>query len=233
MESFRKLTTVSLQGFSYGSYLGNTFAAMFPDRINRLIVDGVVDAYDYKKALWLDNLVDTERGLQLFSFHCARAGYPACALADEHGTSTEESVKQRMDNITNSLYHNPLPIISKSVPGVITYSLVRLITFSVLYTPIGGFEFLANFLAGIENGDIVTIGEMVQDFRAMQGPSHSTFNTAIGGDDDDDDDDAFDIMGDAQTAIACGDGDSQNHLTKEDFAGHVKNITKISPISEM
>ena len=39
-------------GFSYGTYLGNTFAAMFPDRIHRLVVDGVVDAKNYKETLW-------------------------------------------------------------------------------------------------------------------------------------------------------------------------------------
>jgi pimeloyl-ACP methyl ester carboxylesterase len=34
-------------GFSYGSVLGITYAAMFPDNIQRLVVDGVVDTDNY------------------------------------------------------------------------------------------------------------------------------------------------------------------------------------------
>lgn len=34
-------------GFSYGSHLGNTFASMFPGRVGRMVVDGIVDAEDY------------------------------------------------------------------------------------------------------------------------------------------------------------------------------------------
>jgi pimeloyl-ACP methyl ester carboxylesterase len=34
-------------GLSYGSILGNTFASMFPDRVGRLVVDGIADAEDY------------------------------------------------------------------------------------------------------------------------------------------------------------------------------------------
>lgn len=91
-------------GFSYGTYLGMTFAAMFPDRVGRLIVDGVVDVEDYKKALWYDNLEDTEKDVDQFYSNCARVGYPACALANATGQSTAEGVKARVQNITNSLY---------------------------------------------------------------------------------------------------------------------------------
>ncbi|KAK0249180.1 hypothetical protein LTS09_015650 [Friedmanniomyces endolithicus] len=116
-------------GFSYGTYLGNTFAAMFPDRVGRLIVDGVVDAYDYKKSLWSDNLLDTEKDLQGLYYHCARAGYPACALANQTSVTTAKGVEDRVLNITYSLYHNPLPVISPS-PEVITYSDVKNLIFA-------------------------------------------------------------------------------------------------------
>lgn len=65
-------------GFSYGTYLGMTFSAMFPDRVHRVAVDGVVDAEDYRNALWYDNLADTEADLDLFYSNCARVGYPTC-----------------------------------------------------------------------------------------------------------------------------------------------------------
>ena len=34
-------------GFSYGTQLGNTFASMFPDRVEAMVLDGMVDSYDY------------------------------------------------------------------------------------------------------------------------------------------------------------------------------------------
>jgi hypothetical protein len=91
-------------GFSYGTYLGMTFAAMFPDRVGRVIVDGVVDPDDYKKALWYDNLEDTEKTAGQFFSNCARVGHPTCALANVTGDTTAEGVKQRVHNITMSLY---------------------------------------------------------------------------------------------------------------------------------
>jgi pimeloyl-ACP methyl ester carboxylesterase len=36
-----------LVGFSYGTLLGATTAAMFPDRIDKMVFDGVVNAHNY------------------------------------------------------------------------------------------------------------------------------------------------------------------------------------------
>lgn len=119
-------------GFSYGSYLGMTYAADFPQRVSRLIVDGVVDAVDYTKALWFDNLIDTERDVDTLYYHCARVGHPRCALANENGMTTPKQVKQRVENITRSLYHNPLPVISASQPDVIEYSDIHNLIFGAV-----------------------------------------------------------------------------------------------------
>ena len=45
---------------SYGSVLGQYFAAMYPDKVKRVVVDGVYDAENYRATLWNTNLVDAE-----------------------------------------------------------------------------------------------------------------------------------------------------------------------------
>lgn len=178
---------------------------MFPDRVNRLIVDGVVDAYDYRKTLWLDNLVDTEKDLNLLYYHCARVGYPKCALANETGETTAAGVEARVHNITMSLYHNPLPIISRQVPGIVSYSDIKSLLFTSLYSPIQIWPFAAEILARIENG---TLG--VDTFN-----QNSFMVEAIGAG--------------ATMAIACSDGESQNDVTREDFREHIRKLEKLSP----
>ena len=37
---------------SYGSVLGQYFAAMYPDKVGRLAIDGVYDGYNYRAGLW-------------------------------------------------------------------------------------------------------------------------------------------------------------------------------------
>lgn len=43
----KELPRLQYLGFSYGTYLGNTFASMFPGRVGRMVLDGIVDADDY------------------------------------------------------------------------------------------------------------------------------------------------------------------------------------------
>ncbi|KAH9832382.1 TAP-like protein [Teratosphaeria destructans] len=215
-------------GFSYGTYLGNTFAAMFPERVHRIVVDGVVDAYNYKKTLWSDNLLDTEKGLDQFFYHCARVGYPTCALANETGDTTSEGVRQRVKNITDSLYHNPLPVVSKYNPEVVTYSDVKNLIAAGLYTPIGSFPYIANLLSGIERGDGAEFAELLHGYHDFQCPersiSGSSFiplrNTTKG---------VSSTLGDGTMAIACTDGDDQSFLSKDGFIEYAKELADQSP----
>lgn len=197
-------------GFSYGTYLGGTFAAAFPDRVERLIVDGVVDYVNYAQALWSDNLIDTEKTMGSFYYHCARVGYPACALAENKAKTSPSDVKNRVNNLLQSLYHNPLP-----VPGydgtadVISYSDVRTIIFSVLYSPLA-FPALAEILASIESKS--------EELRSPIIGSHfCRANTSPR------------LGNDAQLAIACGDGDDQTYLNRTGFKQFVKEMEEVSP----
>lgn len=38
-------------GVSYGTFLGNTFASMFPNRVGRMVIDGIEDPHDYIKGV--------------------------------------------------------------------------------------------------------------------------------------------------------------------------------------
>ncbi|KAK0935492.1 hypothetical protein LTR29_012965 [Friedmanniomyces endolithicus] len=227
-------------GFSYGTYLGNTFAAMFPDRVGRLIVDGVVDAYDYKKSLWSDNLLDTEKDLQGLYYHCARAGYPACALANKTGITTAKGVEDKVFNITYSLYHNPLPVISTS-PEVITYSDVRNLIFAgyvmhvvptqdigSLYSPIQSFPYIANLLSDVEQGDGTRFAALLHAYHDFRCPSKAGAETSIiplrnrteG---------AASLSMDATMAIACSDGDDQSWVNRTTFEKYAKEQARVSP----
>lgn len=138
-------------GFSYGTYLGTTFASMFPDRIHRLMLDGVVDAEDYTAGLWYDNLVDTERSVDTFYSNCARVGYPTCPLAGPKATAAD--VKKRVQDLVLHRHFNPLAVSGPEYSQIISYSDIRSLIFASLYSPMGTYPVLARLLAGVEKGD--------------------------------------------------------------------------------
>lgn len=76
-------------GFSYGTYLGSTFASMFPDRVGRLVLDGVVSEYDYNRSLGNGSLVDAEKALLSFYTFCFNSGPYQCPLVTANSNVTK------------------------------------------------------------------------------------------------------------------------------------------------
>ncbi|RDX41793.1 alpha/beta-hydrolase [Lentinus brumalis] len=72
-------------GLSYGTVVGAWFANMFPERVGRVILDGVLDAtrvatsQSYK--LWRDQVSSVEDVYSGFANACAMAGPAGCKLA--------------------------------------------------------------------------------------------------------------------------------------------------------
>lgn len=202
-------------GFSYGTLLGSTFASMFPDRVGRLVLDGVVHGSNYMKTLWSDNLHDTEKTMQAFYDRCAEAGPKVCPFANHNSTAAD--LKIRAKSILTNMYHTPLQV-NGVFPEVVTWSDVRLFMFMALYEPLRAFPLMAEMLAALERGD--EDGEME---RYLTGKHF--FACAAKGNNTD----IAQVDGEASMAIMCSDGDPQDYVDIDKFNEHYHKLDAISP----
>lgn len=88
-----KLTYV---GLSYGTYLGQTYANMFPDRVRAMLLDGIVDAVEYSKsaeARMANFSGAADAVFEQFLSLCEKAGPERCALADGDQTPAERAAQ--------------------------------------------------------------------------------------------------------------------------------------------
>jgi pimeloyl-ACP methyl ester carboxylesterase len=110
-----KLTYV---GFSYGTFLGQTYANMFPDRVRAMLLDGVVDADRYAKSAEARLAAfsgPTDEVFDQFLSLCDAAGPERCALA-----GGDEAAVQRWKRLVARVKRKPLP-----APGASGTSLSR------------------------------------------------------------------------------------------------------------
>ncbi|KAJ7660890.1 Alpha/Beta hydrolase protein [Mycena polygramma] len=136
-------------GVSYGSVLGATFASLFPDKVERIIIDGVVDVNAWYSANVTILATDTDKVLQSFFDGCAAAGPDLCAFYEP----TAAAIAYRLEALTNSVRAQPVPVITPTTYGIIDYSLLRQTIFQTFYTPYTLFPLLAQGLAALENGN--------------------------------------------------------------------------------
>ena len=127
-------------------------------------------------------------------------------------------VEARVQNITNSLIHNPLPVVGPN-PEVITYSDAKHLIFAGMYSPIVSFPLIANLLAGVGQGNGTLFANLLRPYHKLTCPA--------------DDDPGWSIIGvlapDATMAIACADGDDQSSMTKSEYAEYWHDLAKLSP----
>jgi pimeloyl-ACP methyl ester carboxylesterase len=201
-------------GFSYGSVLGQYFTAMYPDKVGRVIIDGVFDATNYRASLWSTNLVDTDAIYDSIFELCHAAGPSKCPIYEP----TVKETKDRALRIAQSLVDSPiaLPFTTKG-PIIMTSSMLYKYTFAALYTPLKVFKILTEALLAIETRNDTALVDIIESnvdagFRCnctqQRLPSVS------------DSSDPF-------HAIACGDGEKLSDKPGE-YEAWVANLTATS-----
>ncbi|KAG6001717.1 hypothetical protein E4U21_003895 [Claviceps maximensis] len=139
-------------GTSYGTVLGNTFLSMFPGRVKRMILDGVIIADDWVRGNWDESVADTHLAIDYFYQTCFRAG-AKCALRTGSDTSWH-AVRHRVDALVARLDADPVPGATVDGPEVvIDGSDVLGLIFGQLYSPLDFFESLARTLAEAVGGN--------------------------------------------------------------------------------
>ncbi|KAI1753457.1 Alpha/Beta hydrolase protein [Xylaria castorea] len=133
-------------GFSYGTLLGATFASMFPDRVGRIVLDGVVHADHYVNPTWEGSIVDADAIWDKFFVYCAEAR-TLCSFY-RTGDSAED-IRQRFSETLSLLQEQPAAVLlpDTNLPALVTASDVKKsVFFGSLYAPVVGFPVIAELL---------------------------------------------------------------------------------------
>ncbi len=119
-------------GFSYGSYLGNTYANLFPRKVRALVIDGVLDPRLWSSGLQiLSDRVNTVKEFNEFLRLCDEAA-AACGLNGPAGAAA------RYDGLAEAIRNRPLVL-----PDGFVYSYDILVadTAAAMYAPEVWFDF--------------------------------------------------------------------------------------------
>ncbi|KAM0185587.1 hypothetical protein ACHAPI_012093 [Fusarium lateritium] len=122
-------------GFSYGTLLGQTYATLFPERSHRVIIDGVVNQFEwYQQRIDSEDLVDTEKVLDGLFKECIKSG-KACPLSSV--ADTWEGLKTEFMSLIDELKEQPMDVyINSTTYGLLDYQKIWYgAVFPVLYKP--------------------------------------------------------------------------------------------------
>ncbi|MGL5927620.1 MAG: alpha/beta fold hydrolase, partial [Dermatophilaceae bacterium] len=167
-------------GFSYGTYLGATYAAMYPKRVGSFVLDGAVDPNDYRDDPFAEARVQAgaiESALQRF--------YAACSANTSCGLNPEP--QRAVEQLLDSLDERPLTVRTELGTQKVTRGSVGIAVYVAL---IGGTESWPGIAAALQlarEGD----GSGILQFA----------NFVLGARPDG----SFDNEYDARTATACAD----------------------------
>jgi pimeloyl-ACP methyl ester carboxylesterase len=179
---------LSYIGSSYGTYLGETYANLFPNRVRAVVLDGVINPPSYTSFDHGDGDIvgpDTTSFLRILSNQgsadalreffdrCAAAGPDQCAFAAANAAAT----RAKFDALMNRLRTEPMVVQGPAGTLTVSYSIVVDTLFNALFAA-PKWAGLAQGLQRLEEGDAA--GFLVAT-GTLGGPPPTRYNNLLEG----------------------------------------------------
>ncbi|MFV0459842.1 MAG: alpha/beta hydrolase [Actinomycetales bacterium] len=202
---------LSYLGWSYGTYLGQVYAALFPDRVRAMVIDGVVDPIAWQgthdsrsvpMTMRMDNASGSWRAMSTLLDRCQQVGPAECPLGADPWAAFDSTMAELRDN----------PIVIDMGDGTsftVTYATFVHDLLLMLYVPETAaavpavVQLLRSMQAPPASGQ--TRAQLARGYRSTVAPAHVANGRRAGADPANDD-----LANDYElnAAVACS--DSQN-----------------------
>jgi pimeloyl-ACP methyl ester carboxylesterase len=163
---------LNYRGLSYSTFLGQTYANLFPDKVRAMILDSNIDPFEFTKSVVrsiASSTSDTDLVMRKFAQLCGEAGPKRCALA--RGGNPQ----RRLNRLVARLKKGPIPA-PKANPPKLTYSDLLIRVFIGQAGPAEWPKF-ASELDEAARGD----GSAIAQFAQSKGPELTqSVNSAAG-----------------------------------------------------
>jgi pimeloyl-ACP methyl ester carboxylesterase len=167
---------ITYVGLSYGTFVGQTYANMFPERLRAMMLDGIVDVVAYSasaEARAANFSSSTDEVFDQFLTLCEQAGPARCALAG-HG----EPAAERVNRLFERARQGPIPTPNATPPGELVYSDLLLSSFAPLRDPHLWPAYAEKLNAAVE-GDASALATEAAQWRTPTAWAEATKSTSI------------------------------------------------------
>jgi pimeloyl-ACP methyl ester carboxylesterase len=205
-------SSVKLQyiGTSYGTFLGQTFAAMYPEHVGRFVLDGNVDGDNWVSKHEL-GIEDNAEARNYFFARCFAAAV-RCAFFRSSDQSPSD-VEHRFESLLSTLDEAPYPMAGFGYASPITKSDVLSGFMTTAYQPLLFFSLFAEFLDDLYTDQPLRDGP----FWLRPVPTREVF--------------ADDLLinryqgGETGPAVHCSDGPDLSSVGLPEFQRYMENLT--------
>jgi pimeloyl-ACP methyl ester carboxylesterase len=132
--------------------LGATFATLYPERVGKFVLDGVMQDEPWYLNGRQDTLAYQDEAISQFFSQCSEAGSARCSFWAGSAKQTEARYERLLETIERNPLRVPYSAVVVDVPIFITADTVRTAVFQASYHGHTSFRDLADRLADLERG---------------------------------------------------------------------------------